>query len=426
MGLFQTVGINTSIAVIAFGLTFALTPLFRRIFGAYGVVDVPDQARKTHTHPIPRGGGIAIAASWIASFFIARRWLGVADEQLSFVWKVLPAACVIFTVGIIDDFWGLKPRQKLAGQIVAAGIACWSGILATDGSAVTEHTWWKIPAAIVWLLACTNGFNLIDGLDGLAAGAGLFATLAMFVIALIQGDVALAIAALPLAGCLIGFLWFNFNPATIFLGDSGSLLIGFLLGCFGLAGMAKSITPMSTAAPMIALSLPLGDTGIAIVRRFLQGQPIFRADRGHIHHRLLDRGLSPKTALAALYGFCFVASLIAVLQTRIQSEAIFAVLIAGFLSVAYFGATFLGYTALSLAGRRTVPQMTALQRSTTNLRAVAGSIRMAEAGAGLRLIPTHMLITDEVRWQAASHRPTGRGARGSRRGDWTDLTGIPE
>ena len=189
--------------------------------------------------------------------------------------------------GLVDDFWGLKPWQKVIGQLVGASLAWWAGVRITGVSGNEIGPIWGFGITVGWLLVCTNAFNLVDGLDGLAAGVGLFATLTIFVSAMIQGNQPLMFATLPLAGCLLGFLCFNFNPATVFLGDCGSLLIGFLLGCFGAIWANKSVTLFSLTAPLMALSLPLIDVLLCIIRRWLRNQPIFSADRGHIHHRLL-------------------------------------------------------------------------------------------------------------------------------------------
>src|SRR5439155_4205751 len=145
----------------------------------------------------------------------------------------------------------------------------------------TEN-WWSLPVTLFWLVLCTNAFNLIDGVDGLAAGLGLFATLTMLVAALAQNNVALAVATAPLAGCLLGFLRYNFNPASVFLGDSGSLLIGFLLGCYGVIWSQKSVTMLGMAAPAMVLAFPLLEVALSVARRFLHNEPIFAGDRGHI------------------------------------------------------------------------------------------------------------------------------------------------
>ena len=151
-----------------------------------------------------------------------------------------------------------------------------------------------VPLTILWLVGCSNAFNLIDGLDGLATGVGLFATATAFLSALLTGNIALAIVTAPLLGALLGFLPYNFSPASIFMGDCGSLTVGFLLGCFGVIWSQKSATLLGMTAPLIALAIPLLDTALAIARRFLRRQPVFGADRGHIHHRLLARGFTPR------------------------------------------------------------------------------------------------------------------------------------
>jgi UDP-GlcNAc:undecaprenyl-phosphate GlcNAc-1-phosphate transferase len=339
------------LGLVSLGLSLVLTPVFREIFRACGFVDHPNQDRKIHACPIPRAGGIAIVASYVMSFVIVQLFASIMNSQLALVWKVLPSASVIFAVGIIDDLWGLKHWQKLIGQTIAAGIACWSGILVLDVVGVHAHAWWSIPATILWLLACTNAFNLVDGMDGLAAGVGLFATLTIFIAALLQKNVALAMATISLAGCLLGFLCYNFNPATTFLGDSGSLLIGFVLGCYGIIWTQKSVTFLGMTAPLMALSIPLFDVTLAIVRRFLRTQPIFSADRGHIHHRLLDRGISPRKAVLLLYGLSSLVAVFSLLQSFSHSNRIASVIVIVFCAVAWMGIQYLEYVEFALAGR---------------------------------------------------------------------------
>jgi hypothetical protein len=189
----------------AFALSLLLTPIVRDIFSSYGVMDRPDSARKVHRKPIPRVGGIAVAISYFGSFWLVSRYPGgLESRQVSLVWALLPSALVIFAIGLIDDFLGLKPWEKLAGQSGAAALAYWSGIrmMTIDGYATG---WWNAPVTLLWLLACTNAFNLVDGLDGLAAGVGFFATLTTFTAAVFQHQTALACATLPLAGCLLAF-----------------------------------------------------------------------------------------------------------------------------------------------------------------------------------------------------------------------------
>ena len=341
------------LGLISFALSMILTPMFRDIFRSYGVVDQPDGGRKLHKHPIPRVGGMAIASSYVACFFLVPFFSSNPfGDKLSLVWNVLPAFAVIFAVGVIDDLFGLKPWQKIIGQLVASGLAYFAGVRVVDVIGIQTDSWWSFPITVVWLLTCTNAFNLVDGMDGLAAGVGLFATLTIFLSAVLHGNTPLAMATFPLAGCLLGFLCYNFNPATIFLGDCGSLLIGFLLGCFGVIWAQKSATFLGLAAPLMALSIPLVDVGLAVVRRALKKQPIFSPDRGHIHHRLLDRGLTPRRAVLILYGICSLVaffSLAANLMEHDNRMSAFIVIL--FCAAAWMGIQYLGYSEFSIAGR---------------------------------------------------------------------------
>ncbi len=174
---------------------------------------------------------------------------------------------------------------------------------------------------VIWLIGCTNAFNLIDGMDGLAAGVGLVATVTMLIAALTQGNLPLALATMPLAGCLLGFLRYNFNGASVFLGDSGSLLIGFLLGCYGALWSEKSVTLVALTVPLLAVSIPLLEVVLSIVRRYLRNRPIFEADRGHIHHKLLERGLSPEGAVLTIYAFCGVVALLSLLASSLAASS---------------------------------------------------------------------------------------------------------
>ena len=334
----------------AFGLSLLLTPIWRDIFRSYKIVDRPDQGRKTHKHPIPRVGGIAIALSYLGALFLFPHVDANTRGQLSLALNVLPGAGVVFAVGLIDDLFGLTPWLKLAGQAAGAGLAYWSGVHIVTLAGIATQDWWSLPLTLFWLLACTNAFNLVDGLDGLAAGVGLFGTLTVFLAALLHGNMALALATFPLAGCLLGFLCYNFNPATIFLGDSGSMLIGFLLGCYGVMWTQKTATLMSMVAPLMALSLPLLDVTLCVIRRALRNQPIFQADRGHIHHRLLDKGLTPRRAVLTLYGVCAIGATLALLQSFLHARFTAIVLLLFFVVTA-FGIWRLGYVEIGLARR---------------------------------------------------------------------------
>jgi UDP-GlcNAc:undecaprenyl-phosphate GlcNAc-1-phosphate transferase len=339
------------IGLQAFGISVVLTPVFRDIFRSYKVVDEPDQGRKVHVHPIPRVGGIAIAIAYALTFYFALPESGEVSRELSLVAKLLPAASLIFMTGLIDDFFGLKPWQKLIGQLIAVSLAWWSGVRIGTVAGYDLPEVWALPLTVGWIVLCTNAFNLVDGLDGLAAGVGLFATLTVCAAAIIQGNEPLVYATVPLVGCLLGFLFFNFNPATVFLGDCGSLLIGFLLGCFGVLWAGKSVTLLGLTAPLMALSVPLLDVLLCIIRRWLRHQPIFGADRGHIHHRLLDRGLSPRQAVLLLYGLCGLAAVFSLLQSVLNNIYMAAGVVLVFIAVSWAVIHYLRYAEFMLAGQ---------------------------------------------------------------------------
>jgi UDP-GlcNAc:undecaprenyl-phosphate/decaprenyl-phosphate GlcNAc-1-phosphate transferase len=337
------------LGVTSFLLSLILTPLSRNLFRRLGVFDHPGEDRKIHLEPIPRIGGIPLILSLAISFSLLRflHSGSVVGPQIMLVWRLLPAALLMFVVGLLDDLFRLRPWQKLAGQLAAAAWAYWVGVRVLGVAGYSTENWWSLPVTLFWLALCTNAFNLIDGVDGLSAGLGLFATLTMLVAALTQNNVLLALAIVPLAGCLLGFLRYNFNPATVFLGDSGSLLIGFLLGCYGVIWMQKTATLLGLVAPMMALFVPLLDVGLSVVRRFLRHQPIFTADRGHIHHRLLDRGLTPRRAVLVLYAFCSLGAIFSLLQTVIRNQYAGLVVLL-FCAAAWLGVQNLGYVEFSV------------------------------------------------------------------------------
>ena len=337
---------------VALCLCLVLTPAVRRLALRWGFVDLPDGVRKLHARPIPRIGGVAIALSYLAAFGIllltplqAGR---VIERALPLVGSLLPAAGLVFAIGLADDLRGLKPLTKLAGQAAAAGLAAAAGVRISSIAGCALPEWLCVPLTILWIVACANAFNLIDGVDGLAAGAGLLAALTAFFAAVLDGNISLALATLPLAGCLLGFLRYNFNPASIFLGDSGSLLIGFLLGCYAVIWSQKSATIVGMTAPVIALSVPLIDTGLAIARRLLRGQPVFGADRGHVHHRLLDRGFTPRRVALLLYGACGVAAAFSLLQSIAWGQYAGLVILV-FLGLVCCGVHLLGYDEFQVA-----------------------------------------------------------------------------
>jgi UDP-GlcNAc:undecaprenyl-phosphate GlcNAc-1-phosphate transferase len=328
----------------SFAGALVLTPICRNLFRRWGVFDHPDASRKLHARPIPNMGGIPIILAYLGSFAVMKLFaepiLTVIDYSVAL--SLAPAVALIFVIGLIDDRFGLGAPEKLTAQLIAAGWAYAAGVHVTGIAGHQLSPWLSVPVTMLWLVACTNAFNLIDGVDGLATGVGLFATATTLIAALLQHNFALVIATAPLVGALIGFLRYNFNPATIFLGDSGSLFIGFLLGCFGVIWSEKSTTILGMTAPLMALSIPILDLVLCVIRRFLRRQPIFRGDRGHIHHRLLDRGLSPSGAVLLLYGLCGLGAVVSIFQSVAPNRYAGPVILV-FCAIAWIGIQNLGY-----------------------------------------------------------------------------------
>jgi len=342
------------LAVSSFCVAFVLTPLCRDLAIRWGLVDHPDQIRKLHTRPIPRVGGISIfiacSSSLVLLLLSPYQFGNIVRSHFDVVRNLFSAATIVFFTGLLDDLIGLKAWQKFAGQFAASAVAVWAGIRISGIAGHPLPSWFVIPVTLLWLVGCTNAFNLIDGVDGLAAGVGLFATITTLIAALLDHNIALAIAVVPLAGALLGILRFNFNPASIFLGDSGSLFIGFLLGCYGVLWSQKCATILGMTAPLIALSIPLLDTGVSITRRFLRRQPIFGADHGHIHHRLLARGLTPRRVVILVYITCGVCAALSLLQ-NFAHERFGGAVIVLFCAGAWIGVHHLEYAEFGMARR---------------------------------------------------------------------------
>jgi UDP-GlcNAc:undecaprenyl-phosphate/decaprenyl-phosphate GlcNAc-1-phosphate transferase len=335
---------------VSFVLSLLLTPVVREVFRRYGWAHRGETAELHHL--IPRAGGVAIVISYFLAYLcllaVPLKAGFIVWDSLNFTLRLLPAAGLVFIIGVVDDIIGLEPWHKLMGETIAAGSAYWAGIHIQRFAGYDTGAWWNLPVTIIWLVACTNAINLIDGVDGLATGIGLFATCTTLIAALIQNNTALAIATVPLAGCLLGFIRYNFNPATIFLGDCGSLFIGFLLGCYAVVWSQKAATILGMTAPLMALSIPLLDMTVAIARRYLRRQPLFERDRNHIHHRLLNRGFTPRKVALVLYACAAVgaAGSLVVMNRNISGFVILA-----FCMTTWIGVQHLGYVEFGVAGR---------------------------------------------------------------------------
>jgi UDP-GlcNAc:undecaprenyl-phosphate GlcNAc-1-phosphate transferase len=338
---------------VSLAFSLLLTPLVRNVAWHFGIVDQPDQQRKIHSSPIPRMGGVAIFAAVLCAYgllLIIRLSSGaIVSADLPLALRLLPALAIVFGIGIIDDVISVRPWIRLAVETIAAIFAWVGGIHIT---AIAGYSFSEVVVSfivtVLWIVTCTNAINLIDGVDGLAAGVSLFAAVTMLIAAILDHNYPMALAVVPLAGALLGFLRFNFIPASIFLGDCGSLTLGFLLGCFGALWTEKSTTLLGLTAPLMVLAVPLLDVGLAVVRRLLRGQPIFAADNGHIHHKLLSRGLSPRHLLLVIYGICAFGSAASLMLTINHNQDRDFVLILVCLA-AWLGLQHLGYTEFSVA-----------------------------------------------------------------------------
>ena len=289
-------------------LSFLLTRTVRNTAKARGWVYAPPTSRHIHTEAVPRLGGVAIfiAVAVVATILYAFPDFPNVEPALSrrVILYIIAPATLVFLLGLFDDFRPVRPSLKFLVQAVAATILFAGGfgvfhLPLLFGS--YDFGWLALPLTILWVLWITNAFNLLDGVDGLASGSALFSTLTVFVVFMISGNILISSITLALAGAILGFLRFNFNPATIFLGDSGSLFIGFMLSALALAGAQKTPTIVAVAIPVVSFGLPVLETVLSVMRRFLNGQPLFTADRGHIHHKLLERGFSQRQVVLILY-----------------------------------------------------------------------------------------------------------------------------
>ncbi len=306
--------------------SLALTPLARFAAARLGAVDAPDGLRKLHARSVPLWGGVAVYVALLIGLTVIQA-LGYGAEtglaELSTV--LISAAGFVCLLGCVDDSWDLNPRFKLLLQIVsvlpiaAAGYAIDRVVI--FGTPI-ELGWLGVPLTVLWLVGCINALNLLDGMDGLAATVGLSTAAMMAVIATTMGHYHVAIIAMALAGALAGFLIYNLPPASIFLGDSGSMVIGLLVGILGIQGSLKTTATLSLTVPAVVLSIPMIDTALAIVRRRLLGLPIDAPDRGHIHHRLLERGLSTWQALCIIGALVLTTGAAATAATIFRNDAL--------------------------------------------------------------------------------------------------------
>lgn len=304
---------------VAFLISFAATPMVIALAHKINAIDVPKDARRVHKKPVPLIGGLAIFLGFLVSVLC---FATIDNETMG----ILIGAVIIVVVGIIDDMSDMKAVVKLMCQIIAAAIVVYSGVRIEHfanplskwiGSPYIVLDYWvSVAITIFWIVGVCNAVNLIDGLDGLAVGVSSIASISFLVLTLLTNNLNVAILIAAVAGAGFGFLPYNFNPAKIFMGDTGALFLGFILACISIQGFLKMSAVISFAIPVLILGLPIFDTLFAIVRRVLTGRSPMSPDRGHLHHRLMDMGFSQKKTVAILYtmtaALCMTAVVISI------------------------------------------------------------------------------------------------------------------
>jgi len=309
-------------------LSFLITPFIIRLALKLGAMDVPKDNRRVHKSPTPLIGGLAIYMAFTIAVIIFMPLNRESIENREVI-GLIAGGTFITISGLLDDIRPMKARTKLCLQVVGALILISSGITIRYVTnpfdrvyGMSDIGWLSIPATIFWIVGVTNAFNLIDGLDGLAAGIASISCLTLFVVSVLNNRVDAAILTLTLAGSTIGFLPYNFNPAKIFMGDTGAQFLGFILAAISIQGAIKSAAAIVITVPILAMGLPIYDTLMAMLRRFINKRPVMEADRGHFHHKLLDLGLSQKQAVFVMYlisGFLGVSAIFATELNTIQS-----------------------------------------------------------------------------------------------------------
>ena len=316
---------NVLAFMIALGMALIVTPGVIAFARRTGALDKPD-ARKVHERPIPRIGGIGIYAAFMVSILVQLLFIELTPEFMTSIIGLMVGGTIIVVIGIIDDYCDLPAKVKLLGQIIAAAVLVIVFDVRIDF--ITDPLgdfiyleFFAIPATIFWIVGLTNTVNLIDGLDGLAAGVSSIAAVTIFLVAMEEGSPFVAMVTAALAGAAVGFLYYNFNPARIFMGDTGSMFLGFMLAGISVVGAVKSAATIALIVPILALGLPILDTTFAIVRRARNHRPIFKPDKGHLHHRLLARGFTQKQAVLLMYVVSALFGLCALALTAVSTQA---------------------------------------------------------------------------------------------------------
>ncbi|MGG2197683.1 MULTISPECIES: MraY family glycosyltransferase [Paenibacillus] len=306
---------------VAMLIALLMTPLVKRFAFWVGAVDAPNH-RKVHSRIMPRLGGLAIFIAFVAAYFVVSPAMDALKSDV--VFGLLVGGAIVVVIGALDDRFDLSPKLKLLGQILAASVVVYSGVVidlvnVPFGDGVISLEWLAVPLTIFWIVGVTNAINLIDGLDGLSAGVSGIATCTILVLALMMGNVTVVLLCAVLLGSIGGFLFYNFHPAKIFMGDSGALFLGFTLATLSVLGF-KQATVVSLLVPIMILGVPLSDTFFAIMRRWVNNLPISVADKSHLHHCLLQLGFSHRTTVLIIYGISLVFGTSAVLLSYMSQQ----------------------------------------------------------------------------------------------------------
>ena len=339
MSEYQVIGMIVGAFILSGILSYALTPLVKRFAYKIGAIDVPKDTRRMHKKPTPRLGGLAIFIGFMGAMLVFFEF----DVQML---SVLIGAMLIVVLGIFDDVLALGAKFKFIVQIIAAAIpvcvggmkiAFFSNLNPLSSEPYFSLGIFAIPVTIIWIVGITNAVNLIDGLDGLAAGVSAIASLTMLAVALLNYEFSVAVTMACLTGACLGFIPYNFNPAEIFMGDTGSTFLGYMLATMSISGFFKFYAVVSFAVPLLILGLPIFDTASAITRRVLEGRSPMSSDRGHVHHRLVDMGFNVKQAVAILYAISGTLGLAAVVLTTNGEAKAMLLLLAVILAIAVGG-----------------------------------------------------------------------------------------
>ncbi|MGG4144807.1 MraY family glycosyltransferase [Paenibacillus algorifonticola] len=324
-GLLYSIGF-----ILALTLALVMTPLVKKFAFFVGAIDKPNH-RKVHTRIMPRMGGLAIYAAFVAGFLLLFPFIPdgmLTDANMNMIKALLVGGTIIILIGALDDRFELSAKVKLLGQLAAASVVVFGFGIKIDlvnipfGDAMQPIAGWiAVPITILWIVGVTNAINLIDGLDGLAAGVSGIAISTILIMAIVMGNIPIILLCSLLLGGIVGFLFFNFHPAKIFMGDSGSLFLGFSLATLSMIGF-KQVTIVSFVTPLLIIGVPLSDTFFAIVRRWVNKRPIFAPDKGHLHHCLQELGFSHRRTVLIIWGVAAIFGGFAILQsTVIQSTA---------------------------------------------------------------------------------------------------------